>query len=123
VINTAATRRLLHDHWSVNGSNASYFAERRRRRQCQCVVDIYILDGELYWVECRLLSLFGVCLCLMLMFISSWYYAIIALIVAASIYKYIEFKGSRPLFYFFNSLTTYFFVLFTVTFQALLINK
>jgi len=44
-------------------------------------------------VGCRLLSLFGVCLCLALMMISSWYYAIVALLLAASIYKYIEFKG------------------------------
>ena len=27
------------------------------------------------------------------MMISSWYYAIVAIILAASIYKYIEFKG------------------------------
>lgn len=45
------------------------------------------------FVGCRLLSLFGMCLCLALMIISSWYYAIVALVVAASIYKYIEFKG------------------------------
>src|SRR6218665_2474193 len=42
----------------------------------------------------RTLSVFGVCLCLALMFMASWYYAIIALLVAAGIYKYIEFKGS-----------------------------
>lgn len=41
-----------------------------------------------------MLSLFGVCLCLALMIISSWYYTIVALLIAASIYKYIEFKGS-----------------------------
>jgi len=42
---------------------------------------------------CRLLSLFGVCLCLALMFLMSWYYAIVAIVIAAAIYKYIEYKG------------------------------
>ena len=37
--------------------------------------------------------MFGVCLCLMLMFITSWYYAIVAILIAAGIYKYIEYKG------------------------------
>jgi len=41
----------------------------------------------------RLLSLFGVCQCLALMFLMSWYYAITAIIIAAAIYKYIEYKG------------------------------
>ena len=44
-------------------------------------------------VCCRLLSLFGVCQCLALMFLMSWYYAIVAIIIAAAIYKYIEYKG------------------------------
>ena len=48
------------------------------------VVDLY---------ACRLLSLFGVCQCLVLMFLMSWYYAIVAIIIAAAIYKYIEYKG------------------------------
>ena len=39
------------------------------------------------------LSLFGVCLCVALMFISSWYYALVAILIAAGIYKYIEYKG------------------------------
>ena len=29
----------------------------------------------------------------MLMFITSWYYAIVAILIAAGIYKYIEYKG------------------------------
>ena len=41
----------------------------------------------------RFASLIGLCLCLTLMFVSSWYYALVALIVAAGIYKYIEFQG------------------------------
>jgi len=44
-------------------------------------------------LACRLLSLFGVCQCLALMFLMSWYYAIVAIIIAAAIYKYIEYKG------------------------------
>ena len=41
----------------------------------------------------RTLSVFGVCLCLTLMFLASWYYAIVAILMAAGIYKYIEYKG------------------------------
>nr|CDS29060.2 solute carrier family 12 [Hymenolepis microstoma] len=41
-----------------------------------------------------LLSSIGVCICLMLMFISSWYYALAALAIAGGIYKYIEYKGA-----------------------------
>jgi hypothetical protein len=32
-------------------------------------------------------------LCLSIMFISGWYYALIALVLALGIYKYIEFEG------------------------------
>ncbi|KAJ3602212.1 hypothetical protein NHX12_029971 [Muraenolepis orangiensis] len=35
------------------------------------------------------------CLCLTLMFLCSWYYAIIAMVIAGSIYKYIEFSGAE----------------------------
>ncbi|KAG7232922.1 hypothetical protein INR49_007928 [Caranx melampygus] len=34
-------------------------------------------------------------LCLALMFISSWYYAIVAMAIAGCIYKYIEYRGQR----------------------------
>ena len=32
-------------------------------------------------------------ICLALMFISSWYYAIVAMVIAGMIYKYIEYHG------------------------------
>ena len=41
------------------------------------------------------LSLLGLFLCLLIMFIVRWYYAIVALILAGIIYKYIEFKGAE----------------------------
>lgn len=41
----------------------------------------------------RTLSFLGMSLCLTLMFICSWYYAIVAMVIAGSIYKYIEFAG------------------------------
>ncbi|CDI97058.1 solute carrier family 12 [Echinococcus multilocularis] len=41
-----------------------------------------------------LLSSVGVCICLTLMFISSWYYALVALVIAGGIYKYIEYMGA-----------------------------
>uniref|UniRef100_T2M3T2 Solute carrier family 12 member 6 n=1 Tax=Hydra vulgaris TaxID=6087 RepID=T2M3T2_HYDVU len=40
------------------------------------------------------LSLAGVLLCLFLMFVSSWYYALVAAIIAALLYKYIEYRGA-----------------------------
>lgn len=41
----------------------------------------------------RTLSFLGMSLCLALMFISSWYYAIVAMAIASCIYKYIEYRG------------------------------
>lgn len=46
-----------------------------------------------YTILFRIASLIGLCLCLTLMFVSSWYYALVALFLAAGIYKYIEFQG------------------------------
>ncbi|KAJ8261569.1 hypothetical protein GJAV_G00155830 [Gymnothorax javanicus] len=39
------------------------------------------------------LSFLGMVICLALMFISSWYYAIVAMVIAGMIYKYIEYHG------------------------------
>uniref|UniRef100_A0A3Q3VWC2 Uncharacterized protein n=1 Tax=Mola mola TaxID=94237 RepID=A0A3Q3VWC2_MOLML len=41
------------------------------------------------------LSFLGMSLCLALMFICSWYYAIVAMAVAGCIYKYIEYRGAE----------------------------
>ncbi len=41
------------------------------------------------------LSLIGLILCLTIMFIVKWYYAIVAICLACIIYKYIEFKGAE----------------------------
>ncbi|XP_057212616.1 solute carrier family 12 member 5b isoform X1 [Triplophysa rosa] len=41
------------------------------------------------------LSLLGMSLCLTLMFLCSWYYAIVAMVIAGCIYKYIEFCGAE----------------------------
>ncbi|XP_041376452.1 solute carrier family 12 member 4-like isoform X1 [Gigantopelta aegis] len=41
------------------------------------------------------LSLLGLSLCITLMFISSWYYALAAIALAFCIYKYIEYKGAE----------------------------
>ncbi|KAM4557060.1 solute carrier family 12 member 7-like [Fundulus diaphanus] len=40
------------------------------------------------------LSFLGMSLCLSLMFICSWYYALIAIVIAGCIYKYIEYRGA-----------------------------
>ncbi|KAJ8041993.1 Solute carrier family 12 member 6 [Holothuria leucospilota] len=41
------------------------------------------------------LSFLGMLMCVALMFISSWYYALVAMALAAGIYKYIEFQGAE----------------------------
>ncbi|KAM6976565.1 solute carrier family 12 member 7 [Aplochiton taeniatus] len=41
------------------------------------------------------LSFLGMSLCLSLMFISSWYYALVAMLIAGCIYKYIEYRGAE----------------------------
>ncbi|XP_053475007.1 solute carrier family 12 member 6-like isoform X1 [Ictalurus furcatus] len=41
------------------------------------------------------LSFLGMVICLALMFISSWYYAIVAMVIASMIYKYIEYNGAE----------------------------
>lgn len=48
---------------------------------------------SLFFCLCRALSFLGMSLCLSLMFICSWYYAIVAMVIASCIYKYIEFRG------------------------------
>uniref|UniRef100_A0A8C3GCE0 Solute carrier family 12 member 7a n=1 Tax=Cyclopterus lumpus TaxID=8103 RepID=A0A8C3GCE0_CYCLU len=40
------------------------------------------------------LSFLGMSLCLSLMFISSWYYALVAMVIAGCLYKYIEYRGA-----------------------------
>uniref|UniRef100_A0A3Q1I902 Solute carrier family 12 member 7a n=1 Tax=Anabas testudineus TaxID=64144 RepID=A0A3Q1I902_ANATE len=41
------------------------------------------------------LSFLGMSLCVSLMFISSWYYALVAMMIAGCIYKYIEYRGAE----------------------------
>uniref|UniRef100_A0A4W4HHX3 Solute carrier family 12 member 7a n=1 Tax=Electrophorus electricus TaxID=8005 RepID=A0A4W4HHX3_ELEEL len=41
------------------------------------------------------LSFLGMSLCLALMFVSSWYHALIAVVIAGCIYKYIEYRGAE----------------------------
>ena len=41
----------------------------------------------------RFLSLIGVIMCIAVMFMSSWYYALLAMGIAGIIYKYIEYRG------------------------------
>lgn len=50
-----------------------------------------ILPLSSLWL--RALSFLGMSLCLALMFVSSWYYALVAMLIAGMIYKYIEYQG------------------------------
>lgn len=43
----------------------------------------------------RSLSLLGVALCLIVMFLGSWYYALVSMALAGCIYKYIEYRGAE----------------------------
>lgn len=51
------------------------------------------LRGWVSFPLCRTLSFLGMSLCLALMFICSWYYALVAMLIAGLIYKYIEYRG------------------------------
>ena len=53
------------------------------------ILSPYLLLLPIY----RSLSIFGALLCLTLMFIVSWYYALAAIVIALLIYKYIEYRG------------------------------
>jgi len=59
----------------------------------QALLIVTCQNVDVFLCICRLLSLFGVCLCLVIMFITSWYYALAAIVLAGAIYKYIEYKG------------------------------
>ena len=41
----------------------------------------------------------GVLLCISIMFIASWYFALVAMLVAIVIYKFIEYKGYKEIFF------------------------
>uniref|UniRef100_A0A8D0CT39 Solute carrier family 12 member 4 n=1 Tax=Sander lucioperca TaxID=283035 RepID=A0A8D0CT39_SANLU len=61
------------------------------------ILSIHFLIS-LFGVMChthRALSFLGMSMCLALMFISSWYYAIVAMVIAGMIYKYIEYQGAE----------------------------
>lgn len=49
--------------------------------------------ASLNLMSIRTLSFLGMSLCLALMFICSWYYALFAMLIAGCIYKYIEYRG------------------------------
>ena len=51
------------------------------------------LRGWVFLPLFRTLSFLGMSLCLALMFICSWYYALVAMLIAGLIYKYIEYRG------------------------------
>jgi potassium/chloride transporter 4/5/6 len=42
----------------------------------------------------------GVLICISIMFIASWYFALVAMLVAIVIYKFIEYKGYKEIFFY-----------------------
>uniref|UniRef100_A0A915HZD5 Amino acid permease/ SLC12A domain-containing protein n=1 Tax=Romanomermis culicivorax TaxID=13658 RepID=A0A915HZD5_ROMCU len=41
------------------------------------------------------LSMFGSCLCIAVMFMSNWIFAILAIFIGVAVYKYIEYRGAE----------------------------
>ncbi|KAG8565551.1 hypothetical protein GDO81_012902 [Engystomops pustulosus] len=63
---------------------------------CICEIGILIASlDEVAPILSMTLSFLGMSLCLSLMFICSWYYALVAMLVAGLIYKYIEYRGAE----------------------------
>lgn len=60
---------------------------------------------------CRSLSLAGLVLCISIMFMTSWYYALIAMGMAGLIYKYIEYRGYENTFFIRNKFKKLFLIL------------
>ena len=52
-----------------------------------------LLNAFLPSIFYRSLSIFGAIMCVAVMFMSSWYYALVAMGIAGVIYKYIEYRG------------------------------
>lgn len=69
---------------STTGQFSSFW---EKKQQSFCLLNTFSLHPY------RTLSFLGMSLCLTLMFLCSWYYAIVAMVIAGSIYKYIEFAG------------------------------
>lgn len=63
-----------------------------RLSQCHSPSALPGLRGRVSFLF-RTLSFLGMSLCLALMFICSWYYALVAMLIAGLIYKYIEYRG------------------------------
>ncbi|KAE8575643.1 hypothetical protein XENTR_v10003894 [Xenopus tropicalis] len=63
---------------------------------CICEIGILIASlDEVAPILSMTLSFLGMSLCLSLMFICSWYYALVAMSIAGLIYKYIEYRGAE----------------------------
>ncbi|CAI9535801.1 unnamed protein product [Staurois parvus] len=63
---------------------------------CICEIGILIASlDEVAPILSMTLSFLGMSLCLSLMFICSWYYALVAMLIAGLIYKYIEYRGAE----------------------------
>uniref|UniRef100_A0A3Q4GGH8 Solute carrier family 12 member 7-like n=1 Tax=Neolamprologus brichardi TaxID=32507 RepID=A0A3Q4GGH8_NEOBR len=58
------------------------------------ILSMYVLCSAPPIGDLALSSITGMSLCLSLMFISSWIYALVVIVIAGCIYKYIEYKGA-----------------------------
>ncbi len=77
-------------------------AEFAQIAELAAVVSVFSLVSVLVVIEyliedtcvcCRSLSTVGALLCVAVMFISAWQYALVAIAIGAAVYKYIEYRG------------------------------
>ena len=61
-------------------------------RCCSAAVLLFNASPVCFFFR-RVLSFLGLSLCITVMFMTSWYYALVAMVIALLIYKYIEFRG------------------------------
>ena len=57
------------------------------------IIILRCIDSLSLSLSLRTTSLLGALLCLAIMFMTSWYYALVAMVLALIIYKYIEYRG------------------------------
>lgn len=50
-------------------------------------------NSQKYVHSFRSLSMFGACLCIAVMFMSHWKFALVAIVIGVVVYKYIEYRG------------------------------
>uniref|UniRef100_A0A1I7XCT0 Solute carrier family 12 member 9 n=1 Tax=Heterorhabditis bacteriophora TaxID=37862 RepID=A0A1I7XCT0_HETBA len=61
---------------------------------CECGILIAVIENITALIT-QSLSMFGALMCVAVMFISAWHFALIAIFIGAAVYKYIEYAGAE----------------------------